>query len=104
MRETRSMTLGCLARVAGSVTRIHSRLRLSDGAELEVVRPVEREGGAGLGEPVPLEDEDARGVEELGDLRRQGRAAGDGEAQPAAEGGLHLGEDEFLGDAVLQAQ
>src|SRR6266508_4752012 len=88
----------------GRDLELHTRLRLPDGAELEVVLPVEGERGTGLGEPVPLEDQDARRVEELGDLSRQGRAAGDGEAQPAAEGGLHLREDEFLGDAILEAE
>ena len=40
-------------------------------------------------------------MEELRDLARQRRAAGDRDAEPAAEARLHLREDEPVGDPVL---
>ncbi len=41
----------------------------ADGAELEVIRPVDRNRGDGLGEAVALQDEQSRGVEEFEELR-----------------------------------
>src|SRR5262249_8831799 len=78
--------------------------RLADRAELEAVRPVERAHGARLGEPVALEDHDARGMEELRDVARERCAAGDGPLQTSAEPGMELREDERVGDLALELE
>src|SRR5256885_13976952 len=64
---------------------LHVVERLADRAELEPRGTVECARWAGLGQPVALQDEDTRRVEELGDVARQRRTAGDRPLQPAAE-------------------
>jgi hypothetical protein len=55
--------------------------------------------GAGLGEAVALDDAAAhRDAEEVFDVARERRAAGDDEAHAAAEARLDLGEDELVED------
>ena len=55
--------------------------------------------GAGLGEAVALDDAAAHGhAEEVLDVARERRAAGDDEAHAAAEAGLDLGEDDLVED------
>ena len=52
--------------------------------------PVDGGGGRALGQAPALDDQDVERVEELADLLRERRAAGDAEPQPAAEAVLHL--------------
>ena len=54
--------------------------------------------------PVALEDQDPARVEELDDVRRQRRAAGDGVLQPAAEAFLDLPEDQPVGKPELKGE
>src|SRR5216684_1137937 len=77
---------------------------LAHRAELEGVFAIVGEDGARLREAVALEDEDARGVKELGDVAREGRATRDGEPQATAQSRVHLREHELVGDRVLHAQ
>ena len=68
------------------------------------VRRVDGDHRRRLGEAVALEDHQAGGVEELVDLRRERRAAGDEVAQPPAGARLELREHELLRDRVLQRE
>src|SRR5207247_6478065 len=88
----------------GGDLQLHSGQRLTNGAELEAVRPVEREDRAGLGQPVALEEKNARGMEELGDVARERGAAGHGPLEPSAEGRVELREDELVGDLALELE
>jgi len=78
--------------------------RLADRAELEPRRPVEGAGRTGLGQPVAFQDEDARRVEELGDVTRKRRAAGDRPLQPAPERRVQLAEDKLVRDRALEPE
>src|ERR1700733_13602337 len=59
--------------------------RLPDGADLVAVRPVDRRRRGGLGEAIPLKDDDADAAEEVAEPIAERRAAGDGVSHPAAE-------------------
>ena len=76
----------------------------ADGAELVLVGVVDEGAGRGLGEPVALEDQDAGGVEPLGDVLVEGRGAGDEEADPAAEPVADLAEHQPVEQRVLDLQ
>ena len=69
-----------------------------------VLEGVHRDHRRGLREPVALQDRHAGGVEELGDLRRQGRSAADEEGDPAAGAGAQGGEDEAVGHRPLKGE
>ena len=71
--------------------------RLADGAELVAVDRLERRRGRRLRHAVALEHGHAAGEEELEDLLRDRRGAGDRLADVAAEGGADLGEQLLLG-------
>src|SRR5206468_13014496 len=58
--------------------------RRTDRAEPVAAEPVDRRRRRALGEAVALEDRDAERVEELRDVLREWRAAGDGETKPSA--------------------
>ena len=72
----------------------------------ELVRPgmVAGQDGARLGQPVAFQDQDAGGVEELGDLRRERRAPRDAEPQAPSEGRTELPEDQPVRHLPLDAQ
>ena len=73
-------------------------------AEGVLLGPVDAAAGGGLGQAVALEDEHAGGVEELGDLARQRRAARDEEADAPAQNRLDLPEHQSGCDAILERQ
>src|SRR5438132_417118 len=83
---------------------LHARHGLAHRAELEGILAIVRQHRTRLRESIPFEDEDARGMEELGDVAREGRATRDGEPQAAAESCVHLREHQLVGDGVLHAQ
>jgi hypothetical protein len=62
-----------------------------------MVDSVERQRGARLGETAAFDDQDAGGMEELGDLAPEGHAARDGESEPPAQPRVNLREDEAVG-------
>ena len=78
---------GPRARISPSSSRrsLHPRQRQADGAESVVVMSIGGQRRAGLREPVALQDEQAGGVKELGDLPCQRRPAGHEVTQPPAE-------------------
>ena len=78
--------------------------RLPHGAELVPLEAVDRRDRGSLREPVPLEDENADGVQELGDLPGQGRPPRDEEAQPPAHPRPDLPEDQPVRDPVFQGE
>src|SRR5213076_1273877 len=80
------------------------RQRLADGAELEAGGSVEGQGRTRLGEPVTLQEQDPRGVEELGDVTRQGRAPGDCPLEPPAERRVELRKNELVSELALQLE
>ncbi len=75
-----------------------------DGPDARSRRPVAEARGRGLGEAVSLEDEDAGGVEELGHVAGERRAAGDEELELPAEEGPDLPEDEPVRDGVTRRE
>src|SRR5439155_15233915 len=77
---------------------------LADGTELEAIGPVEREGRTRLGEPVALQEEDAGGVEELGDVTRERGATGHGPLEPPAQGGMELREHQRVGELPFELE
>ena len=79
-----------------------ARERRADGAELVVVGVVDEGAGGGLGQAVALEDQDAGGVEPLGDVVVERGRAGDEEADPAAEAVADLAEDQLVEEPVLE--
>ncbi|CAB4732085.1 unannotated protein [freshwater metagenome] len=81
-----------------------ARQRRSDGADLVVVGVVDRRTGGVLGHAVALEDQDARGVEPLGDLAVERGGARDEEPHATAEALTDLAEDELVEDAVLHLE
>ncbi len=78
--------------------------RPAHAARPEGLGAVDGDDGAGLGEAVALEDQQAHGPEELGDLAGEGRPPGDEQAQPAARALADLREDELVGQRVLGLQ
>ena len=78
--------------------------RFPYGAELVPLDAVDRRHRRGLREPVPLEDENADGVQELRDFPGQGRPPRDEEAQPSAHPRPDLPEDQTVGDPVFQGE
>ena len=83
---------------------LDARQRPADRAEAVGLVRVRRSGGRALGQPVALDQEDVDRVEELGDLGRERRAAGDRQPQPAAEPLLDLRVDEPVGELVLKRE
>ena len=75
--------------------------RRPDLPEDRVVEPDDAGSGAGLGQPVALEDHHPGGVEPRGDVRGERRAAGDQEPDPAAEPVADLREHQAVGHDVL---
>ena len=67
-------------------------------------RAVDGDHRRGLREAVALVDRDAGAPEELGDVARQRRAAGDGEVEASAEPRLDLREHQLVGEAELAAR
>src|SRR5439155_23919477 len=80
------------------------RQRLPDRAELEAPGPVEGQRRARLGEPVALEQQDAGGVEELGDVAREWGPARHRPLEPSAERRVELREDELVGHLALELE
>ena len=68
-----------------------------DGAELEVLQGAHGADGGGLGHAPALEHRHAAGVEELEDLGRDRRGAGDGLVDVAAEQAADPGVQALLG-------
>ena len=78
--------------------------RPADRAEHEVARAVDRHERRGLGQAVALEHEHPHAVEELADLPRQRRRAGDEVPHPPAGPRADLAEHERIGQAQLERQ
>ena len=83
---------------------LDARVRTPHGAEPEPVAPVGGEDGTRFRQPIPFQDEDTEGVEELGNLRRERRPAGEAHAKPPSEGGVDLPVDQPPGEGALEAQ
>ena len=65
---------------------------------------VARQDRAGLGQPVPFQDENACRMEELRDLGRQRSPARHAEAKPAAQSGPQLAEYQPIGEGLLDPE
>src|SRR4030095_12185427 len=85
-------------------SELDARQALADRAELEAIGPVERQRRARLGETVAFEQQNAGGVEELGDVARERRAPPHGPLQSPAERGVELREHELVGELSLELQ
>ena len=81
-----------------------SRNGRADCAEPEVLRQIHIGNRRGLREPVPFEHDQPTGVEEPGDLLRQGRRSAEEETHPTAGPLVQLPEDETVGHAVGSLQ
>ena len=79
-----------------------SRQWPADGAEAQGVWRVERGDRAALAQPVAFEHEHAAGVKELEQLGRDAGGSDHGELQLVAEDAADLGEDEPVGQPVLE--
>ena len=79
---------------------------LAHRADLDQGRGVDRNGGGGFGQAVPLEDLHADALEEVAQPFAEGAAAGHGVGHVAAHGCAQLAVDELVeqGVAELQAQ
>ena len=75
--------------------------RRPDPPEDRVLEPHDAGSGAGLGQPVALEDHHPGSVEPVRDVRGQGRAAGDQEPDPSAQPVADLRQDQAVGQDVL---
>src|SRR5436190_16221301 len=84
--------------------QIDAGQRRPDGPEAESRRAVDRCRGRALRQSVALENQDVEGMEELDDLLRQRRAAGDADPQPSAQAVLDLRVHESVGELVLQCE
>jgi hypothetical protein len=80
---------------------LHVVQRLAHGAQLDIVEAVDGEHWSGFGQAVALEDGDADGEEEFGNIHREGCPAGDEEAQAPAEAFAKLPEDKAVGKPQL---
>ena len=70
--------------------QLHSGSARPDRSESEMRGRVHGRRGGAFGQPVTLEDQDVERVEELDDLARERRAAGDTQPDAAAEPLVHL--------------
>ena len=78
--------------------------RQTHRAKLVVFRPIDMRHRRGLGKAVALEDKDAQSMKELRNLLGQRGAAGNRQAQPAAQAGVNLGKDQPPGREISDAQ
>src|SRR5690606_868468 len=78
--------------------------RRAHRAERVPRRQVHEARGAGLGEAVTLEDEDACRVEELGQLAGERSGTGDEETKPVTEALAQAREHETVGHGVAQRE
>ena len=84
--------------------KLHAGQGRADRPEAKSGWAVRRGGGCAFRQSVPLENEDVECVEELRDLARERRAAGDARPEPSSEPRLHLPVDELVGEPVLQRE
>ena len=82
----------------------HRRHRPADGAQPDRALAVGVGHHRRLGHAVGLVDRQPCGPEELEDLERDRRRAGDAGPHPAAEGGVDLAEDQEVGEPVAERQ
>ena len=73
----------------------------ADGADARRLGRIDGQDRGGLGEAVAFDDRQPHGMEELRDARRQRRAAGHDQPEPASDAVADLGEHEAVGNRRL---